>query len=304
MNNEIKNVMTIVTLGRIVEATLWYCMPPRNGSFPLEERTARAKALNALVGEGSPFAMNCDNNGEVGKELKEEMQYFIEDVYGDPGRIVTVSLDGKVNVESSLILELFSTIVKLRGYLESFIKAALKQLKELGKCEDDFEELVKTDIRYFHAFAGKISCILITNKFLEINNMARTIAENYSKAHNGINPNEDPQFSVSNDPSFRMLENEFHQLNSDMNAVLNSYGNNGEDDDFKFARESVYADCDIFTGKKQTTDINAYFNVFNSYFDKILDSTQSRLNQMFADMGKKIQEDTQLHNNPATEEAK
>ncbi len=291
MNNEEKNVMTIVTLARVVEASLWYCLPPRMGAFPKEEREARFKALTALVAEGSPFATNCDNNGEVGKDLKEEMQYFIEDVYGDPGRIVTVSLDGKVNVEASLVLELFTNIVKLRGYLESFLNGAVKQLKELGKLEDDFDELIKTDIRYFHAFAGKVSCILISQKFIEINEMAKTITENYSKSHGGINPHTDPEFSVSNDPSFRMLENEFHQLNSDMNAVLNTYATKaGEDDDFKFARESVYGDCDIFTGKKQTNDINAYFKVFTSYFDKILDSTQGRLNQMFTDFGKKIQE--------------
>lgn len=291
MNNEEKNVMTIVTIARIVESSLWYCLPPRNGSFAAEERTARFKALTALTAEGSPFAMNCDNNGDVGKQLKEDMQYFIEDVYGDPGRMVSVNLDGSVRVETSLTLELFDTIVKLRGFLESFLKAAINALKERGTMESDFEELIQTDIRYFHAFAGKVSCILIANKFMELNQMARTLNENYAKTHNGQNPNSDPEFNVHNDPSFRMLENEFHQINSNMNAVLNTYGTNGEDEEFKFARESVYADCDIFSGKKQTTDINAFFNIFTSYFDRIIDSTQGQLNNMFAAFGRKMKEE-------------
>ena len=218
MNNEEKNVMTIVTLARVVEASLWYCLPPRNGQFSFEERTARFKAMTALTSEGSPFAMNCDNNGDVGKDLKEEMQYFIEDVYGDPGRIVTTTIDNKVRVEDSLILELFSNIVKLRGYLESFMRVALTELKKHGTLEPDFEDLIRTDIRYFHALSGKISCMLISKKFLEINDMAKTLNENYAKSHNGMNPANDKDFKVQDDPSFRMLENEFHQLNADMNA--------------------------------------------------------------------------------------
>ncbi|MCR4698105.1 MAG: hypothetical protein K5762_01935 [Bacilli bacterium] len=312
MNNEEKNVMTIVTIGRVIEASLWYCLPPRTGSFSVEERAARGKALQALTAEGSPFAMNCDTNGDAGKDLKEEMQYFIEDVYGENGRIVSVGLDNKVRVESSLILELFNNIVKLRGYIESFLRAALEELKKRNSLEEDFEQLVMTDIRYFHAFAGKISCILLSNKFLEINQMAKTLTENYSKQHGGIDPKRDPEFNVANDPSFRMLENEFHQINADMNAVLNTYGNDGQDDEFKYARESVYADCEIFTGKKQTTDVNAFFNIFNAYFDRILDATQNKLNNMFQEFGKKLQADAPApaaapaaeEKAPATEEAK
>ena len=284
--------MTIVTIARIVEASLWYCLPPRNGSFDVKERDARFKALTALTSQGSPFSMNCDNNGEAGKDLKETMQYFIEDVYGENGRIVSVGLDNAVKVESSLVLELFDTIVKLRGYLESFLKAALVELKKRNTLESDFEELIHTDIRYFHAFAGKVSCILITNKFMEINDMARTLNENYVKTHNGADPRKDPEFNLENDPSFRMLENEFHQINSDMNAVLNTYGNDGTDEEFKYARESVYSDCDIFTGKKQTTNLNAFFNIFTSYFDKIIDATQGQLNNMFAAFGKKLRDES------------
>ncbi len=287
MNDEIKNAMTIVTIARIVESSLWYCLQPSNqNGFDPEERKSRLAALTALTQEGSPFAMNCDSNGEAGKTLKEEMQYFIEDVYGNPGRIVTVGIDGKLSVEQSLVIELFSTIVKLRGLLEAFMNAALKALKDNGKSEKDFEDLISTDIRYFHAFAGKISCMLIAEKFMELNQNANTYAQNYSKQHNGINPHNDPEFDVRNDPSFRMLENEFHQINQDMVAVLNSYGDN--DEEFRFAREAVYSDCDIFSGKKQTTDLKAFFRLFNSYFDKILDATQRKLNTMFAQMGEKL----------------
>lgn len=295
MNNEEKNVMTIVTLARVVEATLWYILPPTHGTFSADERQKRYVALTTLTAPGSPFATNCDSNGETGKNLKEEMQYFIEDVYGNSGRkIVSVGLDNVVKVEPSLVVELFSSIVRLRGYLESFLKAALKVLRERNLLESDFEELVNTDIKYFHSFAGKVSCVLLSSKFLEINKMARSLNENYSKTHGGMNPQNDPNFSVENEPSFRMLESEFHQINNDMNAVLNTYGNDPVDSEFKFARDSVYNDCEIFTGKKQTTDIDAYFNIFNSYFDSIIESNQAKLNKMFADIGKKIQADAKV----------
>lgn len=290
MNAEEKNVMTILTLARIVENTLWYCLPSRNPEgFSAEERKNRLNALTALTSEGSPFAMNCDNNGDNGKKLKEDMRYFIDDVYGDPGRIVTVDLNQNVHVEQSLILELFTSCVTLRFRLEAFLSAAKKVLAENKALEPEFETLLDTDIRYYHCFAGKVSCILISNKFMELNQNAQNYAQSYSKQHNGANPNQDPEFDVRQDPSFRMLENEFHELNNDMIMVLNNYG---EDDvDFRFAREQIYSDCDIFTGKKQTTNLNAFFNMFVSYFDKLLSQLQNPLNQMFQKVGEDMQKE-------------
>lgn len=290
MNAEEKNVMTILTLARIVENTLWYCLPSRNPEgFSPVERKNRFNALTALTSEGSPFAMNCDNNGDNGKKLKEDMQYFIEDVYSDNGRIVTTDLNNKVEVEQSLVLELFTTIVNLRFRLEAFLGAAKQVLSEKNALSPEFINLVDTDIRYYHCFAGKVSCILIANKFMELNKNAQTYAENYSKQHNGANPNQDPEFDVRNDPSFRMLENEFHELNNDMIMVLNNYGD--DDVDFKFARSQIYSDCDIFTGKKQTTDLNAFFNMFVGYFDTLLASMQNPLNDLFQKAGTSIKND-------------
>lgn len=302
MNPEERNVMTIVTIARVVESTLWYCLPPRNtNGFSKEERDNRYKALKALTSEGSPFFVNCERNGDTGKEIFEEMNYFIEDVYGNPGRIVYEDLEGKIHVESSLVLELFSQICKIRSFLEAFINSGMKFLKENNKLTPDFEELVNTDIRYYHCFAGKISCILISNKFLELNKAAQTYTESYSKSHNGINPAQDPSFDIHNDPAFRMTENEFHELNQDMITVLNSYGEN--DGDFRYLRDQIYADCEIFTGKKTTTDIEAYFRVFTSYFDKILAATQGKLNVYFAQMSNQISNDVK-NEAPKAEENK
>lgn len=290
MNNEEKNVMTILTISRIVESSLWYCLKSVNPEgFSLAERKNRFDALTALTAEGSPFATNCDNNGEIGKQLKEDMQYFIEDVYGDSGRIVYTTLNGEVVVEQSLVLELFHTIVHLRARLEAFLNAAMKALKEKNALSPDFEKLILTDIRYYHCLAGKISCILIANNFQDINKAANTYAQSYSKEHNGVNPASDPEFDVRNDPSFRMLENEFHQLNQDMLVIMNSYGEG--DSEFERVKESVYSDCEIFNGKKSTTDLKAFFKMFVSYFDPLLASTQGLLNQMFTDIGMQMKEE-------------
>jgi hypothetical protein len=286
MNDEERNVMTILTLARIVESTLSYCVVSKNAVFTKEERQNRYEALKSLTAEGTPFDANCQTNGDAGKELREMMDYFIDDVYGDPGRIVTLDIQGNVQVEQSLTIELFSNIVKLRAYLEAFLVSGLNFLKANQKLEPEFESLIQTDIRYYHAYAGKISCLLISAKFLELNQNANTYTDSYSKAHNGIDPHQDPEFNVRNDPSFRMLENEFHELNQDMVNVLNTYGN--EDEEFKHAREQVYNDCDIFSGKKQTTDINAYFNIFCGYFDRILQATQNPLNGMFMKVGQEL----------------
>ncbi len=290
MNDEERNVMTILTLARIAESSLFYCLPSMNpAGFSKEEREQRYRSLKALTAKGSPFEANCRNNGEAGKKLFDMMRYFIEDVYEEPGRIVTVDLQGHVNVEPSLIVELFTSIVQLRAYLEAFMISANKFLAQNNKLEPDFEKLVHDDIRYYHAFAGKVSSILLSNKFLELNQNGKTYTDSYSKSHGGINPKNDPEFDVRNDPSFRMIENEFHTLNQDMVDVLNTFGNDGTDEEFKYAREQTYNDCDIFTGKKATTDINAYFRIFTGYFDKIIGSMQGPLNEEFKSFGEKMQ---------------
>ncbi len=296
MNNEERNVRTILTIARILESSLWYCLPATSANgFSLEERTQRGKALVSLTQEGTPFAVNCDRNGDTGKKLKEDRQYFIEDVYGNPGRIVTVDINSKVHVEESLILELYSSIVSLRSFLERFLTSALKALKEQNKLDQDFYDLIRTDIRYYHAFSGKISCILIANKFRELNKNVKTYAESYSKSHNGIDPNKDPEFDVHNDPSFRRLENEFHELNQDRVNVLNTYGD--KDPDFAFARSQVYSDAEIFTGKKQTSDLRVFFDRFTSYFDTIIKETRSKLNIRFIKAGE--ERDKKVENKPA-----
>lgn len=301
MNAEEKNVMTIVTIGRIVESSLWYCLKPRDPKgFSYEERMGRYNALVGLTSEGSPFAINCDNNKEAGKALKEDMQYFIEDVYGENGRIVRTDINKNVVVEKSLVIELFSSIVKLRNYLESFFDAAMNALRKENLLGKELEDLIKTDVKYYHCFAGKISCMLIADKFLEINKNANNYAQSYSKSHGGINPHTDPAFHVDDDPSYRLLESEFHQLNQDMVTVLNNYGE--DDEDFRYAREQIYSDCEIFTGKKQTSDLQAFFNFFTSYFDKILDQTQNKLNEMFTNMANEMNEPEVVNTNEKDEE--
>ena len=287
MNFAERNVVTILTIARIVENTLAYCVPNKSPEgFSAEQRRRHGDALRALTRKGTPFAINCDNNGDAGKTLYEEMNYFIDDVYGDPGRIVTVDLNGSVHVEKSLTIELFSSIVKLRLYLEGFLNSALRYLKEHDELEESFEKTISSDIRLYHALAGKIASNLIYDKFIEINDNANTYLQAYSKSHGGTDPRKDSHFNVDDDPSVRMLKNEFRTLNQDMVTALNAYGD--ADEEFKFARQSLYSDCELFTGKKKPTDLKAFRQVFTSYFDKIIRATEKPTNDLFVAMTKDL----------------
>lgn len=287
MNIEERNVLTIATIARIVENTLWYCLPQKDDhSFSSEERSTRYRALKDLTSEESPFYLNAKNNGEKGDRLIENMKYFIEDCYSDDGRIITTDLHGVVHVEQSLIVELYSTIVDLRAYLDSFLISGLKYLEDQKLLEDDFKKLINDDLRYYHAFAGKIGCTLLVKKFNELNDTARIYIQSYSQSHNGVDPTKDPEFNVKNDPSFRMIENEFHNLNDSLVTCLNTYGE--DDAEFKIARENVYEDSEIFTGKKRTTDTKKFFELYTNYFNDIINKTQDVLNKEFVEMGKKV----------------
>ena len=202
----------------------------------------------------------------------EDTKYFIEDVYDDPGRIVTVDLHGKVNVEKSLIVELYTTIVTLRNGLEAFLLSALKFLKDNNSLEESFETTIKNEIRYYHSFASKVGTILLSRKFIEINENANTYAQSYSKSHGNIDPRKDPKFNPDDDPSIRMLKNEFRKLNIALLTVLNNYDK--DDEEFRFARNNVLSDSEIFSGKKLPTDVNAFFGIYTSYFDKIINNSR------------------------------
>ncbi len=282
MNLAERNVATILTLARLVENSLVYCVK-RPEPFSAEDRRKRGNVLQNLTRPSTPFAVNCEKNGEQGKKLAEDMKYFIEDVYGDPGRIVTVDINDNVHVEQSLTIELFSTIVHLRLYLEGFLKSALQYLKESNQLEESFAKAVSSDIRLYHALAGKIGSQMIYDKFIEVNENASTYMQSYSKSHGGIDPRKDKDFKVDDDPSVRMLKNEFHELNQDLVNVLNTYGE--DDEEFRFARQSLYADCELFTGQKKPTDLKAFRQLFVGYFDKIIRQAEKESNDCFRSLG-------------------
>ncbi len=289
MNDAERNIMTILTVARIVENALEYCMPSRNpDGFSVADRRSKGEALVALTGEGTPFYVNCFNNGETGDKLYENMSYFIDDVFGENGRIVSVDIHNRVNVEQSLIVDLFTEIVDLRLYLEAFLKSGLRFLRENDMLEPEFEELVNLDMRYYHSLAGKISCQLIVDKFLELNENANSYAQAYSKSHGNIDPHRDPNFNPDDDPSVRMLKNEFHNINQAMVNVLNSYGE--DDPEFRFARDDVYSESEVFSGKRKPMDTKAYFNVYRTHFDRIIAKTQPELNTKYQAMARDLRD--------------
>jgi hypothetical protein len=287
MNIEERNVMSIVNLSRIIENSLKYVENPTSKSFVEEERVTLYKALKGLTGKGTPFFENCARNGEFGKELMEDMTYYIEDVYSKDGRIVHSDLQGKVSVETSLVVELFTTIVKLRARLEIFCDKGAEFLKGRKQLDPEIEKLIQDDKRYFHAYAGKLSAVLLANKANEANATVAAFAKSYSKEHGNIDPRKDPEFKPDQDPSVRMVRNEFHELNEDMVMVLNSYGE--QDPDFRFARENTYHDCQIFNGQMETTNPEQFFQLFTSYFNDIIGYTGSEVNTEFRKVSDEIQ---------------
>lgn len=272
MNEAERNVTSIMAIARVVANALTYCLDDGTVNFTKEDRDRKCRIIKSMSGPNTPFAVNCEKNGEIGKKLAEDTKYFIEDVYDDPGRIVTVDLHGKVNVEKSLIVELYTTIVTLRNGLEAFLLSALKFLKDNNSLEESFETTIKNEIRYYHSFASKVGTILLSRKFIEINENANTYAQSYSKSHGNIDPRKDPKFNPDDDPSIRMLKNEFRKLNIALLTVLNNYDK--DDEEFRFARNNVLSDSEIFSGKKRPTDVNAFFGIYTSYFDKIINNSR------------------------------
>lgn len=284
---EERNIMTIINIERIVVESLKYVDNPKNPNFSQQERSSFLQILTNLTSVGSPFEVNCTNNGEFGSKLKEDMAYFIEDVFSDDGRIVRKDLNDKVIVEESLVKELYGTICNLRLRLEIIVEAGIKLLKDNKKLDKEVEELVSLDNKFFHSVAAKIGSKILITTFDELNQASRIYYESYSRSHGGIDPHSDKNFNPSDDANIRMLENEFKQINQDLVNVINLYKE--ADNQFLSAKENLYEDFQIFSGKKKTTNFQSFTNLFVSYFDKIVAGVSPLLDNAYNIVGSELQ---------------
>ena len=284
---EERNIMTIINIGRIVVDSLKYVDNPKNPNFSQEDRQSFFQLLNNLTSVGSPFEVNCTNNGEFGAKLKEDMTYFIEDVFSDDGRIVRKDLNDHVIVEESLVKELYGTICNLRLRLELIVDAGLKMLEENKKLDKEVKELVELDNKFFHSVCAKIGSKLLVTTFDELNQASRMYFESYSRSHGGIDPHSDPNFNPTDDANIRMLENEFKQINQDLVNVIGSYKE--ADTQFLSAKDNLYDDFQVFSGKKKTTNFQSFANLFVSYFDKIVAGVNPLLNNAYNIVGTELQ---------------
>ncbi len=275
MNKEEFGVLEFLNIGRILSDCLDYCLTNGDANrFNVETRTNLGNRIKQLTREKSNFSVNCENNGESGKLYKDELTYFIEDVFGEDGRIISVTREGKIHVEESLVIELLTSIVKLRLYTESFINAGMKLLNEKRLLDSDFENLVKNDLLHYHSKAAKVASILLANKFAEYRKNVQQVLSDYSRTHGGKDPKDDPEFKLDDDPSIRMLRNEFEEISKDLNTVLH-FGDDNEE--FKAASQKIHDDFPFFSGKKRPTDTQVFINMFISYFDKLIAVSQAAL---------------------------
>ncbi len=280
MNKEEFGVLEFLNIGRVLSDCLDYCLSQgEDGKYSLEIRTNLGNRLKQLTREKSNFDINCDNNGDNGKQFKEEMGYFIDDVFSDNGRIVSITLDKKVHVEQSLVIELLTSIIKLRVYTESFINAGLKLLKDRDLLDADFENLVRADMLNYHSKASKVASIMLSNKFFEYRKNVQQVIQDYSRTHGGADPRKDPEFKLDDDPSIRMLRNEFEEISKDLNTAMH-FGDDIEE--FKLARQKVYDDFSFFSGKKRPTDVRVFINIFCTYFDRLIAVSQAELQRYSA----------------------
>ena len=284
---EERNIMTLINLSRIVVDSLKYVDNPKNPSFSQDERGNLFQILNNLTSQGSPFEVNCTNNGEFGSKLKEDTAYFIEDVYSDDGRIVKKDLNDNVIVEESLVKELFSTICNIRIRLEIIIDAGLDIVEKDKKLDKEVKELFALDKEFFHSVAVKIGSKLLVTTFDELNAASRTYFEAYSRSHGGIDPRSDPNYKPSDDANIRMLENEFKEINQNIVNVVSTYKE--ADRDYLQAKEQLFGDFEVFTGKKKTTNFQSFANLFISYFDKIIAGVGPKLDNAYNHVGKELQ---------------
>lgn len=170
MNNTSRFIMGIYQVSIMIRDSLEYLQNRDN--FDVKVYNQRKAYIEHGLVEEAPLAKFLANNGETGEKIKKNLNEFFDAVYGPESTIVSIDGDRLV-VDKAQSIKLLDYIVGLHETLFDIEKGFIAQAKKDNVFEQDIEDLIKFDEKYFRA----ILCInlvdMIHAQFLEFNKAMR-----------------------------------------------------------------------------------------------------------------------------------
>ena len=166
MNQTTRFVMGIYQVSLMIRDALEYIQ--NKETFDLNVYKQRKQFIEHGLIESAPLSRFLSQNGEVGKNIRNNLNDFVDAVYGDDSTIV--SIDGeKVVSDKGQKLKMLDFIVGLHETLQDVMKGFINQSKN----DNTYEEELDTFLKYDEKFFRSLLCINLVDQihalFLDFN---------------------------------------------------------------------------------------------------------------------------------------
>ena len=170
----------------------------------------RKAVLTNGLQTGSALGNFLDNNKEQGDKIREKLNEFLSDLYGEESTILKITEDGKVRVDHTQHVKLFDEVVGLQESIRDILYGYLNYARSKNESDEDMMKMVALDekmtrtiiamliMREFQKSFGEFQKVMAESKgqptpqsnFIvqnEISKMASMIRFSRAHAHNTDN---------------------------------------------------------------------------------------------------------------------
>lgn len=150
MNNINQYNFDIIHVATHLRDTLEYVLPRDHDAKVFEQRKAvLTKGLEADTPLGKFLEANKDKFEDTIAKYKE----MLEEVYGDNSTILTKTAEGKIRVDHSQHLKIYSYVTAIMEPLRDIIYFHLNLARKQNESEPIIEDLMKIDDSHYRTFA-------------------------------------------------------------------------------------------------------------------------------------------------------
>ena len=220
MNQTTRFVMGIYQVSLMIRDALEYIQDKE--TFDLNVYKQRKQFIEHGLIESAPLSRFLSQNGDVGKNIRNNLNDFVDAVYGDDSTIVSIDGD-KVVSDKGQKLKMLDFIVGLHETLQDVMKGFINQSKNDNTYEEELDTFLKYDEKFFRSLlcinlVDQIHALFLDfNKAMQqskgepgpatnfiLNDLKRVVG--FLKFENEHADKEDEGFKKAYDASFLMLQ--------------------------------------------------------------------------------------------------
>lgn len=105
----------------------------------------RKAVLTKGIEKGSALGNFFENNKEQGDKIKEKLNEFLADIYGENSTIITVTQEGTIRVDHTQHIKLFDQVVGLQESIRDILYGYLQYARQQNQSEPEMVELIRLD---------------------------------------------------------------------------------------------------------------------------------------------------------------